>query len=172
MRRFIGLIALVFVGIIAWRIGESLSSDAISMAVGVLFGVLAGIPTALLVLVGGRRQEAAPSGGGESGGTRNYQQNAPRLPDNQMAYPQQPPVIVVAPSQMPGQMLPQQNGGYGYPAGYPAQQQQGHYQDQYQGQPMLEARPDPGYENGYQNHSSGQRHFKVVGEQEEWVDGF
>jgi len=132
MRRFIGLIALVFVGIIAWRIGESLSSDAISMAVGVLFGVLAGIPTALLVLVGGRRQEAAPSGGGESGGTRNYQQNAPRLPDNQMAYPQQP----------------------------------------YQGQPMLEARPDPGYENGYQNHSSGQRHFKVVGEQEEWVDGF
>ena len=61
MKYFCGLIALIVVGIVAWRIGEALSSDAISMAVGVLFGVLAGIPTALLVLVGGRRPQPIPT---------------------------------------------------------------------------------------------------------------
>jgi len=45
---------LIGVGVGAWQIGEKLSSDAVSMAVGVLFGILAGIPTALLVLVGNR----------------------------------------------------------------------------------------------------------------------
>ena len=49
MKHGMGLAIVVFVGIIAWRIGGSMNSDALSMAVGVLFGILAGIPTALLV---------------------------------------------------------------------------------------------------------------------------
>jgi len=40
---------------------------------------------------------------------------------------------------------------------------------------MLEAQPDGMAEGVYGNelgYGSGSRHFKVVGEQEEWVDGF
>lgn len=55
--RYIILAGLIFVGVIAWRIGESLSSDALGMAVGILFGMSAGIPAALLVLVSGRRED-------------------------------------------------------------------------------------------------------------------
>lgn len=50
-------VLLVFVGTAGWRIGEALSPDALSMAVGVLFGVMAGVPTALLVMAGNRRRD-------------------------------------------------------------------------------------------------------------------
>ena len=56
MKKVLLLIVLVFVGTAGWRIGNSLSSDAISMAVGIFFGVLAGIPTALLVLASDRHK--------------------------------------------------------------------------------------------------------------------
>lgn len=56
MKQWIGLALLVFVGTAGWRIGSSLSPDALSMAVGVLFGVMAGVPTALLVMASGRRR--------------------------------------------------------------------------------------------------------------------
>ena len=45
----------------AWRISELLSPDAIGMALGMMFGVLAGLPAAALVLVASRRP-AAPAG--------------------------------------------------------------------------------------------------------------
>lgn len=50
--------ALIFLGAAGWQIGGRLSPDAIGMGVGVLFGVMAGLPTALLVLAGNRRHEA------------------------------------------------------------------------------------------------------------------
>jgi hypothetical protein len=58
MKKMIGLIILIFVGTAGWRIGNNLSSEAISMAVGIFFGVLAGIPTALLVLAADRHKSA------------------------------------------------------------------------------------------------------------------
>ena len=57
MRRLIGLAALVFVGVLAWRVGDMLSTDAIGMAVGMTLGVLAGVPTAALVLLARRRDD-------------------------------------------------------------------------------------------------------------------
>ncbi|MCB9161622.1 MAG: hypothetical protein H6644_17570 [Caldilineaceae bacterium] len=45
---------LVIVGVLAWQIGSKLSADAIGMGVGVLFGVMAGIPTALLLMAHNR----------------------------------------------------------------------------------------------------------------------
>ena len=58
MRRFVMLALLVILGVMTWRLGSSLSSDALGMAVGVVFGVLAGIPAALLVLAtNSRRRE-------------------------------------------------------------------------------------------------------------------
>ena len=57
MRLFTLLASLAFCGFVAvatWVVGMKLSSDAISFGIGVLFGVGAGIPTALLVLAGQR----------------------------------------------------------------------------------------------------------------------
>ena len=39
MRKVLILLAALFVGVSAWRAGGTLSSDAVSMAVGVVFGV-------------------------------------------------------------------------------------------------------------------------------------
>lgn len=55
--KLIILAALIVVGILGWNIGSLLSPDAVAMAVGVLFGVLAGLPVALLVLASSRRKE-------------------------------------------------------------------------------------------------------------------
>lgn len=47
--------SFIIVGVVAWRIGGHLDSDAIAMALGVCFGMVAGIPIALLVAVGAGR---------------------------------------------------------------------------------------------------------------------
>ena len=47
----VGLVALV-----GWRITENISSDALGLAIGVVFGVLAGLPTAVLVLARSNRE--------------------------------------------------------------------------------------------------------------------
>src|SRR5688572_4813724 len=105
MKRWIGLALLVFVGTAGWRIGESLSPDALSMAVGVLFGVMAGVPTALLVMAGNRRRNQEQPV--ENRQSEQQGQLAPlhrqmvgqvHGPMNAwgMPYAQQPPIIVVA----------------------------------------------------------------------------
>lgn len=145
MKKLLGLILLVFIGVIAWRIGDSLSSDAVSMAVGVLFGIMAGIPTALLVLASDRRRNEQAEMrrepyGRDRGPYGGYPQNNGYLP-----YPQQPPVIVLtgAPST--------QAANYG--ANSTAEPQ--HY---FQPAP-------PANLNARQA-----RQFRVVGEKETWVD--
>ena len=62
MKHTIAIGLLVIVGVTAWQIGGKLSADAIGMGVGVLFGVMAGIPTALLLLASNRRNNAAQAG--------------------------------------------------------------------------------------------------------------
>lgn len=150
MRHYIGLAALIFVGIAAWRIAGQLSADALGMAVGVLFGVMAGVPTALMVMASSRRRQAEE----EEATTRRRQsaQNMPQHPAHYGgygpgAYAPQPPVIVLA---GPGM------GQQGYPQGYP----QG-YGDPY-GQQRMRALPPP--------EAVDVRQFKVVGEKEEWID--
>ena len=100
MKRFLLLILLTFIAVIAWRIGERMSSDAISMGLGVLLGVLAGVPTALLLLVStrGRRgdEEMGARGQGQYG---HYPQMAA-----------QPPVIVITGPASAPQALSQQPG--------------------------------------------------------------
>lgn len=150
MRQYVGLAALIFVGIAAWRIAGQLSADALGMAVGVLFGVMAGIPAALLVMASGRRRAVEE----EDAPTRRRQQpqNMPQHPGyyggyGPAPYAPQPPVIVLA---GPGMGQP------GYPQGYP----QG-YGDPY-AQQRMRALPAP--------EAVDVRQFKVVGEKEEWVD--
>ncbi len=102
MKRWFGLAVLVFVATAGWRIGETLSPDALSMAVGILFGVLAGVPTALLVMAGSQRREAAER-------PRQPERSYPPRPDGMAYFPPQPPVIVVAPQAL----------GPGGPIGHP-----------------------------------------------------
>lgn len=94
MKRWFCLALLVFVGTAGWRIGETLSSDALSMAVGVLFGVMAGVPAALLVMAGSRqRTPATPMQTAPV-----YERQMPAQVANGWGVPpyaQQPPIILL-----------------------------------------------------------------------------
>lgn len=139
MKKFIVLVALVIMGAFAWGIGSKLSPDAIGMGLGVLLGVLAGVPAALLLMVSNRQRgrqddEEAPH-------------NMRQLPPGMAGYPPQAPVIVLAGHGMAAP--PQQQSPYGPQAGYPAL---------------------PGPQAGGVEMAAEERRFKVVGEQEGWVD--
>jgi hypothetical protein len=158
MKRMIGLGGLIFIGVVAWRIDSRLSADAIGMALGVLFGVLAGLPVALLVLAANRRRDRREEE--EAYGTPHGAQGRQRAlpPGYGYPMPQQPPVIVLAghPGMMP-QGNPNPNGygqGYGYEQPYPQQQR------------ML---PGP---QGMGQEMPQERRFKVVGETEEWIEEY
>lgn len=60
MKRFLVVMLLIFVGVAGWRAGGVLSSDAMSMAVGIVFGVLASLPASLLILAATRRAATPP----------------------------------------------------------------------------------------------------------------
>ena len=79
MRNILILVALVFAGVLAWRLSDTISRDAVIMGIGFLFGALAGVPAALLVVASQRRREEPPP--------LPYYQHQP--------HPQQPPVIVL-----------------------------------------------------------------------------
>lgn len=94
MKRWIGLALVVFLGAAGWRIGDALSPDALSMAVGLLFGVMAGLPTALLVMAVSRRRNREESA---EGVIQRHQQLQPyHMNGWERPYAQQPPIIVVA----------------------------------------------------------------------------
>ena len=73
-------VVVVFVAVLAVIIGQRMSTDAMAVVVGVLFGVTASIPTSLLVVAVTRR---AQERGAEEG--RGHRERM------------QPPVIVVNP---------------------------------------------------------------------------
>ncbi len=142
MKKLVALLLVIFVAAAGWSIGSRLSSDALGMSVGILLGVMAGLPVALLVLAAGRggRREEEPDYPMDYGGGRGNPYGGYGQP--------QPPVIILA---GPGMGQQQQPPGYpqgGYMAG---------------GYPAL---PNP---NAQMPPASGRR-FKVVGEKEEWVD--
>lgn len=90
MSRYIALGAVMFlVGACAWHIGETLSSDAISLALGIMFGTLAGLPVALLVLASNVGQEQRRR-------NREYADYLRQSDDDRPPYyPPQRPVIVI-----------------------------------------------------------------------------
>lgn len=56
MKQFIGIGFLIFITVTGWKLGEHMSSDAVGMALGVIFGLIAGIPAALIALVANNQQ--------------------------------------------------------------------------------------------------------------------
>lgn len=148
MKKLVALILLVILGVFVWSIASRLSADALGMAVGLSFGALAGIPTALLVLAASRRGGARHDDDDEE----EAQWDQRRLPAHPYGQPhpyQSPVIVLAAPQQAPA---PQP---WPYPTvdsvGYPARQ----------------ALPGPGAPA-----AQGGRAFKVVGEKEEWIDEF
>jgi len=95
VKRIAALVAVAFAVTLAVVVGTRLSSDAIAVLVGVVAGVAASIPTALLlIVVTGRRTEEDDE--------ETYYQDRRR---------DSPPVIVVAPGSAP-QALPQYMGNF------------------------------------------------------------
>jgi hypothetical protein len=110
MRQLITLLALAFVVTLGVVVGTRMSSDAIAVLVGVIAGVAASIPCALLLMAVTRRQEPEEE------------------PYEEPRYRQAPPVIVVTPGaaqqQLPYGALPYSAPSYGAPSygapyGYP-----------------------------------------------------
>lgn len=129
MKRWFGLALLIFVGTAGWRIGDALSPDALSMAIGVLFGVMAGVPTALLVMAGSRRRSSDERTTDENARTQQGQmmrlngQMPGQMNNWQIPYAQQPPIIVVAGPQGFGNGHPQlQTNANWFPQDPPARQ--------------------------------------------------
>ena len=145
MKSFAGVALLLFVIVAGWRIGSSLNSDALGMAIGMFFGILAGVPTALLMLMAGRRKQSHEHD--RSAMHRSAQRGQP--PNH--AYPSyaQPPVIIVT-------------GGQPH-AGHPnGGQQSPHFAQSH----LLPERPHA----PNQAQTDQGRKFRVVGESEEWLD--
>jgi hypothetical protein len=96
MKKVLVLFGCVFLGVMAWKIGEKISSEVFALIIGVLLGILAGIPTGLMVLASGRRKESIDRsypiqqqpqyppmifmGGTEGGSQPPMQQQQPALP--------------------------------------------------------------------------------------------
>lgn len=109
MKRVLLLVLLIFVGVAGWRAGGAISSDAMGMAVGIVFGVFAGLPVSLLVLAATRRRGDVPA-----------------APPPAVAHPAQStagfpqPIVLVAPPAYPAFGPAQSQTGAGYAApGWP-----------------------------------------------------
>ena len=61
MRNIIAITVCVIVALCVWRVASIISPDAVSMAIGFLFGILSSLPVTLLALSGNRqRADVAP----------------------------------------------------------------------------------------------------------------
>lgn len=145
MKQLTVITALMIGGLLAWLLASRLSADALGMGVGLMFGVLAGVPTALLVLASGRRRQA-------------YDDDEEETPDPYAnAYgPRRlyPPVVIVL-----AQQTPQAPAGYREPVEHTA---------------IIPAPAGQGSES-YTWVPKGdgtytKRTFRIVGEQEEYLD--
>ena len=87
MKHLPAAIFLIVVAIVGWKIGSVLSRDALSMALGVIFGMMAGIPAALIA-VSLKRQVPAEQ-------PSNQQGERPLLPAPVPA--PRPKIIIVQP---------------------------------------------------------------------------
>lgn len=91
MKQFALIFGLLLFGALSLLVATSLSSDALGFAAGIVFGVLAGIPVALLVLASSARNQRPYD-------VDDYKADYHTLErfDQRQPFPYQPPVIVLA----------------------------------------------------------------------------
>ncbi len=104
MRRLIGLSLLAGIVTLAIIIGQRMSTDAMAVMIGVVFGVAASIPTSLLIALAARG---------------NRRPDPPYRRDDYQPSPPAPQIYVVSPGQLPAgatpgaqPALPQAPGAY------------------------------------------------------------
>ena len=104
MKKFLALCVMVAIGVLAWKVGEKLSADSIGMAIGILFGIMAGIPTALMMMASDRRRA-------EQADAMRAMEKEDRRLGHQNGGGGQPMIIIAggAPQQLP------QQPGWGHP---------------------------------------------------------
>lgn len=96
LRQLSSAAVLGFTGVMTWHVLDTLSADALAMAVGVVLGISAGLPVAVLIVAGQRQQPRDARraqheyGFAHEMGQRGYA----AFPGG---YGAQPPVVVVAP---------------------------------------------------------------------------
>ena len=148
-----GLAGIFIMGVLVFLIGQRLSADAVGMALGVLFGVLASIPAALLVIASGRRRQAAEYDDDEFE-SDDYADRRPRRQDGYNTMPSQAPVIIFAPPTAQ------------FPPSFDGMVQSLPSQEQHNGR-----RPAPhrALTGPTTPPSDGGRAFKMIGEREEWI---
>jgi len=60
MNKLLGITLLVFVAAAGWQVGSRLNTDALGLALGVIFGMMAGIPAALIAVTANRQPVGQP----------------------------------------------------------------------------------------------------------------
>ena len=125
VRQLVALLALGFIVTLGVVVGTRMSSDAIAVLVGVIAGVAASIPCALLLMAVTRRRETeAPSRYGDQQ-YEDHRYNDRRYSDRIDPRRAVPPVVIVT----PGNATPQQ---WPYAAAFPYQATQPQPQSQRQ----------------------------------------
>ena len=147
MKRILGVGFLIFICAAGWEIGGRLSTDAVGLALGVLFGAMAGVPAALIALAASRRSEtqAQPRYEGQQG-----------MMQRNLGQHQQQPLIIVAGAPMQ-QQLP----------GQPAMQYPGYYQREQATYDYVDSIAYPVAQKSQQPQG---RQFKLIGEKEEIIE--
>jgi hypothetical protein len=107
------LLVLAFIVTMGVVVGTRMSSDAIAVLVGVVAGVAASIPCALLLMAVTRRRDPEPAERQEDVYPKHYQEARRAVP----------PVIVVTPGNASAQPLPY-GGGYSHQLPQPQPQRQ------------------------------------------------
>ena len=64
-----------FAAVLAWRLIDTMSADALAMAVGMVLGMGAGIPAAALILIGRRRRVRSDALNAATGGSYSWHWN-------------------------------------------------------------------------------------------------
>jgi len=117
MKVFLSVSVLVFLGVAGCQVGKTIDPDVTLIVIGFVFGAIASLPAALLMLVANRRNERRRD---EDGMQRGRQDNYPQimlLPPQQPNHPtqQQPahnPYMVTGGGAFDNMPTPQQDGRF------------------------------------------------------------
>jgi len=99
LKRWLGVGSLLFLVTLAVVIGTRMSSEAMAVVIGVMFGVVASIPTGLLIVAVLWRHEQRASNGRDGSGRQVRQESLP------------PSVVIVSPGNV-GTVNPYRRAAY------------------------------------------------------------
>ena len=106
MRQLVALLALGFIVTLGVVVGMRMSSDAIAVLVGVIAGVAASVPCALLLMAVTRRPEKREPERYTDDRVDDRRQNDWRYSERMDSRHAPPPVVIVTPGQAMPQQLP------------------------------------------------------------------